>query len=339
VRVVELLVSVSLAAAPPVGVDEAPVGAIDQLVEDAAGALEDRAWLERNGRDIEEYVRHLDALAAVEHELDACGAAIQAELRMALALAYLEHVGTCSEADDAVDEELPMPTVECGEVADPSECAERLLDRVVEFGSRGTGGTSAPFSQAFGCPHAVAEMSVEQMFGSCMANEYEQAVVRGEPIARVDDEVHPHVHHVFEEGDAEDRSEARQDAEDRPAKRRPGARAAGILGLTVGGGLIAGGAVGLAIDGSCPGGYDPVTEVAACPSIYNTDLAGTVLVSVGALLVVGMSTVLAVTEAQRRKQGKTRSSALRRRVDRVQALTGLRVSGLRPPLEHPGRSW
>src|SRR6188768_4273406 len=69
---------------------------VDAIVEAAAQAAKDRAWLERNNQDIPEYVKHLDALADVGAELDTCDGAIRAELRMALALAYLKAAGDCA---------------------------------------------------------------------------------------------------------------------------------------------------------------------------------------------------------------------------------------------------
>lgn len=301
VVVVELLVSATLMWSPP----ETPV----DPVQAAAQAAKDRAWLERNNRDIDEYVRHLDALADIGPQLDACGKAIQAELRMALALAYLKVAGTCSEVGDASaepvpavepDVELPMPVLECIEAEGPSQCAQWLLERVAEFAAAGPGGPKAPFSQAFGCPHAVAEMSVEQMFGSCMVGEYEQAVDRWEANSStpVEDEVE-----VW-----------------------PVPRWASIAGVSGGAVMLIGGAIALGLDGKCPGGYDPVTEVDACPSIYDTNVGGGVFVGLGTVVMLGMGAVLTITEIQRSKQGKTRPSALRRGLDRAQAATGLRLS-------------
>jgi hypothetical protein len=294
---------------------------VDAIVEAAAQAAKDRAWLERNNQDIGEYVKHLDALADVGAELDACDGAIQAELRMALALAYLKTVGDCAEDGDTVDapdgtavaaepSELPMPVLECFESASPRECADRLLERVAEFADHGPGGTEAPFSQAFGCPHAVAEMSVEQMFGTCMVGEYEQAVTRWSGQA------------------------APQDDEAREVEVWPVPRWASIAGISGGAAMVIAGAVLLGIDGKCPGGYDPVTEVGECPSVYNTNVGGGVLVGVGSVVMLGMGTVLTITEIQRSKQGKQRPSALRRRIDRAEQLTGLRLSLPRSRLAH-----
>jgi hypothetical protein len=290
---------------------------VDVIVEAAAQAAKDRAWLERNNQDIEEYVKHLDALADVGAELDACDGAIRAELRMALALAYLKTVGDCAEDGDAVDTptatvepgKLPMPVLECFESAGPRECSDRLLEHVAEFAAQGPGGTDAPFSQAFGCPHAVAEMSVEQMFGTCMVGEYEQAVAR------------------FEE-------QAGTESDDREVEVWPVPRWASIAGISGGAAMVIAGGVLLGIDGKCPGGHDPVTEVEQCPSVYNTNVSGGVLVGVGAVVMLGMGTVLTITEIQRSKQGKQRPTALRRRIDRAEALTGLRLSLPRPRLAH-----
>jgi hypothetical protein len=302
--------------------DEAASGRdVDAIVEAAAQAAKDRAWLERNNRDVEEYVTHLDALADVGDELDACDGAIRAELRMALALAYLKAAGDCAEDGDTVDApdetsaavdpgNLPMPVLECFEVAGPRACAERLLEHVAEFAEQGPGGTAAPFSQAFGCPHAVAEMSVEQMFGTCMVGEYEQAVTRSGGQAGVE-------------------------PDEREVEVWPVPRWASIAGISGGAAMVIAGAVLLGIDGKCPGGHDPVTEVDQCPSVYNTNVGGGVLVGVGAVVMVGMGTVLTITEIQRSKQGKHRPTALRRRIDRAEALTGLRLSLPRPRLAHP----
>jgi hypothetical protein len=292
---------------------------VDAIVEAAAQAAKDRAWLERNNSDIQEYVKHLDALADVSAELDACDGAIRAELRMALALAYLKSVKDCAEDGDTVDapdetavavepEELPLPVLECFEAAGPRECADRLLESVAEFAEQGQGGTAAPFSQAFGCPHAVAEMSVEQMFGTCMVGEYEQAVTRW----------------------SEQASVGQQD--DRDVEVWPVPRWASITGISGGAAMVIAGAVLLGLDGKCPGGHDPVTEVDQCPSVYNTNVGGGVLVGVGAVVMVGMGTVLTITEIQRSKQGKRGPTALRRRIDRAEALTGLRLSLPRPQL-------
>jgi hypothetical protein len=292
---------------------------VDAIVEAAAQAAKDRAWLERNNQDIQAYVQHLDALADVSAELDTCDAAIRAELRMALALAYLKAAGDCAEDGDTVDApdeaapavepvgELPLPVLECFEVLGPRECADRLLEHVAEFAEQGPAGTDAPFSQAFGCPHAVAEMSVEQMFGTCMVAEYDQAVTRFTGRAPVDDQ--PKDVQVW-----------------------PVPRWASIAGISGGAAMVIAGAVLLGIDGKCPGGHDPVTEVDQCPSVYNTNVGGGVLVGVGAVVMVGMGTVLTITEIQRSKQGKQRPSALRRRIDRAEALTGLRLSLPRPQL-------
>lgn len=326
-----LLVHALLLWAPPTGelaegpapeeTDEAAVGRdVDAIVEAAAQAAKDRAWLERNNQDVETYVEHLDALADVSDQLDACDGAIRAELRMALALAYLKAVGDCAEDGDTVDApdettapadpgQLPMPVLECFETSGPRECADRLLEYVAEFAEQGPAGTEAPFSQAFGCPHAVAEMSVEQMFGTCMVGEYEQAVTRWSgkrPVEEEQDEVE-----VW-----------------------PVPRWASIAGISGGAAMVIAGAVLLGIDGKCPGGYDPVTEVDQCPSVYNTNVGGGVLVGVGTVVMVGMGTVLTITEIQRSKQGKQRPTALRRRIDRAEALTGLRLSLPRPRLAH-----
>jgi hypothetical protein len=294
---------------------------VDAIVEAAAQAAKDRAWLERNNQDIDEYVKHLDALADVSAELDACDGAIRAELRMALALAYLKSVGDCAEDGDTIDApdeaaapvepgELPLPVLECFEAVSPRQCADRLLEHVAEFAEQGPGGTEAPFSQAFGCPHAVAEMSVEQMFGTCMVGEYEQAVTRW----------------------SEQAGSETQD--DREVEVWPVPRWASIAGISGGAAMVIVGGVLLGIDGKCPGGHDPVTEVDQCPSVYNTNVGGGVLVGVGTVVMLGMGTVLTITEIQRSKQGKQRQSAFRRRIDRAEQLTGLRLSLPRPRLAH-----
>lgn len=329
---VELLARALLLWAPPTGelhegpapvqTDEAaPSRDVAAIVEAAAQAAKDRAWLERNNQDIETYVEHLDALADVGTELDTCDGAIRAELRMALALAYLKVVGDCGGDGDTVDApdqttaavepgDLPMPVLECFEAPGPRECADRLLEHVAEFAAQGPAGTDAPFSQAFGCPHAVAEMSVEQMFGACMAGEYEQAVTRWS-------------------------GQAGPQEEQREVEVWPVPRWASIAGISGGAAMVIAGAVLLGIDGKCPGGHDPVTEVDQCPSVYNTNVGGGVLVGVGAVVMVGMGTVLTITEIQRSKQGKQRPTALRRRIDRAEQLTGLRLSLPRPRLAHP----
>jgi hypothetical protein len=308
----EWMLGLSLLASPPDDAASEPAEQpasgpdVDAIVEAAAQAAKDRAWLERKGEEIPEYVRHLDALADVAAQLDPCGAAIQAELRMALALAYLEREGTCTDADERGDgepapseAELPMPVLECFEATGPGDCANRLLDRVAEFANAGPGGLEAPFAAAFGCPHAVAEMSVEQMFGACMVEQYDAAIDRF----------------------AQRPSDAAEDV-----KVWPVPRWASATGIGGGAALVIVGGVLLGIDGKCPGGYDPMTQTAECPSVYDTNVGGGVLVGVGAVAMLGMGAVLTITEIQRKKAGNNRPSALRRRLDRAQALTGLRLS-------------
>ncbi|MCA9698591.1 MAG: hypothetical protein KC431_13775 [Myxococcales bacterium] len=283
---------------------------VDDIVEQAAKAAQDRAWLERNGRVVSEYVSHLDALANVNAELDGCGRAVQAELRMGLALAYYKLDGMCaddgerSEVESEGDPQLPV--FECYGLEGPRACAEVLLEYVAEFASTGQGGLEAPFSQAFGCPHAIAEMSVEQMFGACTDEQYQQAITRWE--------------------------DRQDDGGDKQVEVWPVPRWAGIVGVAGGAALVIGGAVLLGIDGKCPGGYDPVTQVDQCPSVYNTNVGGGIMVGVGVVAMLGMGTVLAVTEVQRKRRGQERESALRRRLDRAQALTGLRLLPPRRPL-------
>lgn len=337
VRVAEWIVSVSLVFGPPTGeVSEGPAEAeapveteapvereaagepgtrdVDAVVESAAQAVKDRAWLERNKQEIPEYVRQLDALADVAGELDTCAGAIRAELRMALALAYLKQVGTCGESGELGEDteaadtsaELPMPVLECYEASGPAACADRLLEHVAEFAEQGPGGIAAPFAAAFGCSHAVAEMSVEQMFGACMVEQYDAAVERwtGRPA----------------------------DVGEEPVNVWPVPRWASITGVSVGAVMVISGAVLLGINGKCPGGHDPVSEAEQCPSVYNTDVGGGVLVGIGAISMLGMGTVLVITEPQRKKAGEHRPTALRRRLDRAEALTGLRLSLPRPRL-------
>lgn len=317
------LVAALLGWAPPTGeVPEgpAPEQDVEAVVEAAAQAAKDRAWLERNNRDIPEYVLHLDALADVADQLETCDRSIRAELQMALALAYLKVVGDCTEAGDTVEavedespvepDDLPMPALECSEAAGPRECADRLLDHVAEFAAQGQAGLEAPYSQAFGCPHAVAEMSVEQMFGTCMVAEYDEAIERWNARRPVEEEV----------------------VEEEEVEVWPVPRWASIAGVSGGAALIIAGGVLLGIDGKCPGGYDPMIDIEQCPSVYNTNVAGGVMVGVGAVAMIGMGTVLIVTERQRSKQGK-RTSAFRRRLDRAEALTGLRLSPPRLRLE------
>ena len=275
---------------------------VDEVVEAAAVAAKDRAYLERTGREIEVYVEQLDALADVSAELDGCARALQAELRMGLALAYLKRDGTCTDDSSArpdTDEELPLPVLECFELDSPRACAEELLDRVAEFAREGNAGPKAPFAQAFGCPHAVAEMSVEQMFGACMVEVYDEAVERT----------------GGDEG---------EDAG--PVEVWPVPRWASVTGVSAGAALVITGGVLVGIDGNCPGGYDPVTEPDLCPSVYNTNAGGGALLSIGAVAMVGMGVVLAVTEIQRSRQDDRRESAFLRRLHRAEALTGLRLS-------------
>jgi hypothetical protein len=303
--------------------DADPGPDVAAIVEAAVAAAKDRAYLQRTNREVEEYVHQLDELANVDAELDTCARAIQAEIRMALALAYLEADGTCAETEEGAAADIsendgtpaaasPLPVLECSDVAGPRECADRLLEQVAQFASGGPAGTPAPFSQAFGCPHAVAQMSVEQMFGSCLSEQYDQAITRWETSQGV--EAPP---------------------PDPGPEPWPIPRWASIAGVSGGAALLITGGVLLGINGKCPGGHDPVTEVDLCPSVYNTDVSGGVLIGVGSVVVLGMGAVLTITELQRAKQGKTRESALRRRIDRAQALTGLRLSIPRPRLGRP----
>lgn len=284
----------------------------EMVVRTATGAVQDRAYLERTNSVIATYVDHLDALAEVESELDGCGRALQAELRMALALAYLKLDGTCSQDGQVVEtSELRFPQSECPEAVagDPSTCAAILLDRVVPFAEAGPGGVSAPFSQAFGCRHAVAEMSVEQMFGGCMVGAYDEAIDRGAATPPATDQPEPEVW--------------------------PVPRWASIVGVSTGAALIVTGSVLLGINGNCPGGYDPVTQIDQCPSTYNTDEAGGVFLGIGLAGTIAMGTVLTVTEIQRKRQRRHRESAALRRLRRAEAVTGLRL--LPQPLRTPPR--
>ena len=297
---------------------EEPPSPVDKIVQEAVQAAKDRAWLERNNQEIDEYVHQLDQLGSVEDELDTCARAIQAEIRMDLALAYLREDGTCSEAEDEdadedadagepAEEAPPLPQHECGDLSSPSECADRLLERVAEFADEGPGGTPAPLSQAFGCPHALEQMSVEQLFGACLSEQYDEAVERWQ-----------------EQRDGGGRKERGQ-------LNVP--RWASIVGISGGAALLVTGAVLIGIDGNCPGGYDPMSEAGECPNVYNTDAGGAVLVSVGGLAMVGMGVVLAITEVQRKK---SRESTAMRRVRRFEAATGMRLV---PRLDLRGRSF
>jgi hypothetical protein len=249
---------------------------------------------------VPEFVRHLDALATVEDRLDTCGKAVQAELRMDLATAYLRAAGTC-DADDAAGPEQTPPELsypsECTEANDPNSCASHLLERAAEFGDSGPGGAEDPLAQAAGCPHAAEAMSVERMFGTCVAEEYGLAVERWRE-SQVPEPVEP----------------------DRKPLDVP--RWGSILGISLGAAAIAGGAVLVAIDGNCKGGGDPM-DVEACPNVYNTDAGGAVLISVGTLAVLSMGTILTITEIQAKKKGNSgKTAVMRRRMDRVAAITG-----------------
>ncbi|MFO7563667.1 MAG: hypothetical protein R6X02_13550 [Enhygromyxa sp.] len=281
----------------------------EAIVEAASEAVQDRAVLERNNKEVPEFVRHLDALATVEGRLDTCGKAVQAEARMDLALAYLRVAGTC-DANELTDDQLPELEYprECAGAATPHDCAAYLLERAAEFGDSGPAGAEDPLAQAAGCPHAAESMSVERMFGGCVAQEYEAAVERwrasqGPPAPIVD------------------------------GPRRinlPVPRWGSILGVSLGVGAIAAGAALVAIDGRCPGGHDPMTDIEQCPNVYNTDAGGAVLLSVGALAVLSMGAILTITEIQKKRgRGKASEAALRRRMDRVAAITGWQAPRLR----------
>jgi hypothetical protein len=317
--IVEVILSVALLLGPPVseGPAEGPVApsegegesgepeVVDEtaaIVAAASEAVQDRAVLERNNKAVPEFVRHLDALATVEDRLDTCGKAVQAELRMDLATSYLRAAGTC-DADDAAGPEQAPPELsypgECADANDPNSCASQLLERAAEFGDSGPAGAEDPLAQAAGCPHAAESMSVERMFGTCVAEEYALAVERWHESQKPPEQpVEP----------------------DR--KPIPVPRWGSILGISLGAAAIAGGAALVAIDGKCKGGGSP-TGMDPCPNIYNTDAGGAVLISVGALAVLSMGTILTITEIQAKKNknsGKT--AVMRRRMERVAAITG-----------------
>jgi len=331
--IVELLVSAALLLGPPVAEGpaegpadegpadegpadeepnevEAPDEAIAVIVEAAARAVQDRAVLERNNREVPEYVAQLDALAPVSDELDTCGQAVQAELRMNLALAYLRVAGTCSdgtEADEARSaDQLQFPD-ECGAAPTASDCAASLLERAAAFGDAGPAGAEEPLAQAAGCAHAADSMSVEQMFGVCVAEQYEQAVDRWHASQVPEPEL----------------------VELAPSSKFDVPRWGSILGLSLGVGVLAVGASLVAIDGRCPGGGDPMVDFADCPDIYNTNAGGVALISVGALAVLGMGTILVITELRNNKSSR-RSAAMHRRMARVEAFTGWRAPSLQP---------
>jgi hypothetical protein len=316
--IVELSLSALLLLGPPVsagpaeGPEPEPSEAVEnemaepaetaEIVAAAVIAAQDRAVLERNNEEVPEYVRNLDALATVEDQLDTCGAAVQAELRMNLALAYLRAAGTCGEGEAVEPEaalELEYPR-ECGSATNPSDCAASLLERAAEFGDSGPAGAEDPLAQAAGCPHAVDSMTVERMYGACVSEEYVAAV---------------------------DRWRASRDLPSNNDDARGGKlevpRWGSILGISLGVGAIAAGAALVAIDGNCPGGGDPQLDVDSCPNVYNTDAGGAVLISVGVLAVVGMGTVLAITEIQaKRGRGTASTAKLRRGMQRFTAVTG-----------------
>jgi hypothetical protein len=313
--IVEMWVSAALLLGPPVasGPAEGPSPAVDDeqlatIVRAAGIAAQDRAVLERNGEEIVEFTAQLDALAQVEERLDTCARAIQAELRMDLALAYLRASGTCGEgegeagAGGEVDPgSLAFPR-ECAAVATPDACAARLLEGAVAFGESGPAGGEDPLAQAAGCPHAAESMSVERMFGGCVVEEY---------------------------GAALERWRASQQLADPDDHRREGRalavpRWASITGIGLGVGVLAAGATLVAIDGRCPNGGDPRVDFEACPSVYNTEAGGAVLISVGALAVISMSAVLAITEVRAKRAGQRGTTArlrLRRRLDRWDRVT------------------
>jgi hypothetical protein len=289
-----------LADSEPAAADETAA-----IVAEAAIAAQDRAVLERNNREVPEFVRQLDALATVEDRLDTCGRAVQAELRMDLALAYLRAAGTCSEAEP--DPDAPVPVLEypreCSAANDPSGCAALLLERAAEFGDSGPAGAEDPLAQAAGCPHAAESMTVERMFGACVTEEYNAAVERW-------------------------RASQEPVEEDRKPLDLKVPRWASITGISVGAGAIVAGAVLVAIDGNCPGGGDPMVDLDACPNVYDTEVGGAVLISVGALAMLGMGAILTITEIQNKRRGRSNSTTMRRRMDRVTAVTGWQLPRL-----------
>lgn len=269
------------------------------IVDAAATAAQDRAVLERNGRELSEFVRQLDALREVDDRLDTCAAAIQAELRLGLALAYLRAAGTCGDGEVEVEaSELEYPR-ECGAATNPNDCASQLLEAAAAFGDRGPAGAEDPLAQAAGCPHAAESMTVERMYGACVAEEYALAVERWRDRARpIDDE----------------RARGRELAVPRWAS---------ITGIGLGVGAIAAGATLVAIDGTCPNGGDPRVDLDTCPSVYNTDAGGAVLISVGALATISMSAILAITEVRAKRAGQRgRAARLQRGLAGVAAVTG-----------------
>jgi hypothetical protein len=232
---------------------------------------------------------------------------------MDLALAYLRVAGTC-DAAEATETEQPLPELEypreCEAVANPNDCAAQLLERAAEFGDSGPAGAEDPLAQAAGCPHAVESMSVERMFGACVVQEYATAVERW----RASQAPPPPV-------------------DDRQALKLDVPRWGSILGISLGVGAIAAGAALVAIDGKCPGGADP-TDIEQCPDIYNTDAGGAVLISVGVLAVLGMGTILTITEIQKKKgKSKANVTAMRRRMQRVAVFTGWFTGWQAPPLQ------
>jgi hypothetical protein len=309
--IVEMWVSAALLLGPPVasGPAEGPSPAVDDeqlatIVREAGAAAQDRAVLERNGEEIVEFVAQLDALAGVEDRLDTCARAIQAELRMDLALAYLRVSGTCSEGEDVEPAALVFPR-ECASATTPDACAALLLEGAAAFGASGPAGAEDPLAQAAGCPHAAESMSVERMFGGCVLDEYGAAVERWRA-SQVEAEV---------EAPVEDHEQPRGLAVPRWAS---------ITGIGLGVGVLAAGATLVAIDGRCPNGSDPRVDFEGCPSVYNTQAGGAVLISVGALAVISMSTVLAITELKAKRAGQRETTAglrLRRRLERFDRVT------------------
>ncbi len=81
------------------------------------------------------------------------------------------------------------------------------------------------------------------------------------------------------------------------SRPRTAPRWAEITSLVLGGAALAAGGVLWALDSKCPGGVDP-TNIAACPELYNTRVAGITLVSAGAAAALTGGVMLVVDETQ-----------------------------------------
>lgn len=79
-------------------------------------------------------------------------------------------------------------------------------------------------------------------------------------------------------------------------------RWAEISVAVIGVGAVAAGGVLLGLDGTCPGGQDPVADASECPDLYEATTSGIAAVGIGSALVVLGGVTLAIDEVRVGKQ-------------------------------------